>query len=155
MLNLHISHSENMLACGRILAQSTGKNAVVFLQGSLGAGKTTLVRGFLEGLGYLGSVKSPTYTLVETYILPDTVVLHWDLYRLVDPEDLELLGIRDYLEQPAWWFVEWPERFKDILPAPDLLIDFTIKGTERELSLQEYTEQGSELVRLFGILQKN
>jgi tRNA threonylcarbamoyladenosine biosynthesis protein TsaE len=95
---------------------------LVFLEGDLGAGKTTLVRGLLRGLGHHGPVRSPTYTLVETYELPGALVHHLDLYRIADPDELEFLGIRDLLDGTSLVLVEWPERGAGILPAPDLRV---------------------------------
>ena len=142
--HLKIQSSDDMLALGIKLAKSLLSDAVIFLQGPLGAGKTTLVRGFLRGMDYKGAVKSPTYTLVETYELPTTKVLHWDLYRLSHIEELELLGIRDYLHQPAWWLIEWPERFTKLLPVADLVINFKVEGATRELILEAHTPQGEK-----------
>jgi len=145
--HLKIQNSDDMLALGIKLAKLSLSNAVIFLQGPLGAGKTTFVRGFLRGMDYKGAVKSPTYTLVETYDFPASKVLHWDLYRLSHVEELELLGIRDYLHQPAWWLIEWPERFIKVLPDADLIINFKIDGTARELILEAHTPQGEKLIK--------
>ncbi len=104
------------------LAAVVSPPAVLFLEGNLGAGKTALARAFIQACGYTSHVRSPTYTLVEPY---DTVagrILHMDLYRLAEAEELEYLGIRDYLAVPAVWLVEWPERASPHLPAPDLRI---------------------------------
>lgn len=146
---IHLGDAESTVCLGRALGSELGlwcskndqKPAVVYLSGTLGAGKTTLSRGVLQFFGYQGSVKSPTYTLVEPYELADMTVFHFDLYRLGDPEELEYMGIRDYFDAPASGqrqicLVEWPERGQGVLPAPLLRIDLNAEGAARVATLR-------------------
>jgi tRNA threonylcarbamoyladenosine biosynthesis protein TsaE len=120
---------------GAELAQQLPTKCLVFLSGDLGAGKTTLVRAYLRALGFQGTVKSPTYNLVEEYDLTDRKIYHFDLYRLNDPEELEAIGIRDYLSRDAVVFVEWPERGAGVLPEPDWSICIEVEGAGRKLKM--------------------
>jgi tRNA threonylcarbamoyladenosine biosynthesis protein TsaE len=112
---------------GRLAAARPAGSAfsTIYLAGDLGAGKTTLARGFVRRAGVTGPVKSPTYTLVEVYETPTFSVVHLDLYRLLDPAELELLGLREWARPGYVWLVEWPERGTGRLPLPDLSVTLT------------------------------
>ncbi|MFM7120423.1 MAG: tRNA (adenosine(37)-N6)-threonylcarbamoyltransferase complex ATPase subunit type 1 TsaE [Gammaproteobacteria bacterium] len=123
-------------AAGRALAERLPAAALVFLHGDLGAGKTTLVRAVLRGLGYAESVKSPTYTIIETHDLGSRMVYHFDLYRIMDPDELWLIGIDDVLSSDALKLVEWPERGAGVLPVPDVELWLWAEGGGRRLEIR-------------------
>jgi tRNA threonylcarbamoyladenosine biosynthesis protein TsaE len=117
--------------------------AVVFLTGELGAGKTTLVRGFLRAQGVTALVRSPTYTLVEFYQLGELTVLHADLYRLRDPSELDELGLREWAQERSLWLIEWPERGRGHLPPPDLTLSFSVLSDAHAIDLQAHSAIGA------------
>lgn len=125
-----------MLAFGAALARRLSVNAVVFLEGDLGAGKTTLARGILRGLGFEGSVKSPTYTLVEPYEFSGIQVYHLDFYRIEDPEELEYIGLDDVFGETAIKLIEWPERAQGRLPAADVVIRIRRRDAGRVIEIE-------------------
>lgn len=143
---IHVGDAEAMEALGARIATATGGRGLVFLAGELGTGKTTLVRGALRHLGHRGAVKSPTFTLVEPYEINGRRVYHFDLYRVADPEELEFMGIRDYLAEDALCFIEWPERGAEHLPAPDLRVAIRYAGSGREVVLGAGSERGRALL---------
>jgi tRNA threonylcarbamoyladenosine biosynthesis protein TsaE len=118
----------------------------LFLEGELGAGKTTLCRGLLKAFGHSGAVKSPTYTLVEVYEFADRRIHHFDLYRLGDPEELEYMGIRDYFGPGHICVLEWPERGHGILPDADLRVKVTARGPGRRAQLSAGSGAGQSLI---------
>jgi tRNA threonylcarbamoyladenosine biosynthesis protein TsaE len=134
------------LAMARIMGACLPSRLIVFLEGQLGAGKTTLVRGLIQSLGYTGKVKSPTYGLVERYELPDRLIHHLDLYRLGHPEELEFMGIRDIIDEPGIVAIEWPERGQGMLPQADVSCHLEVLGQGRELQLVAASEAGHSWV---------
>lgn len=133
-------------AFGRRLANCLKSPCIVYLDGDLGTGKTTLVRGVLRGLGHRGSVRSPTYTLLEPYDLGALRLFHLDLYRLGDPEELEFLGLRDLLDADSVLFVEWPQRGAGVLPPADLEIRLDYSASGRVLELMPRTPAAEALL---------
>jgi tRNA threonylcarbamoyladenosine biosynthesis protein TsaE len=131
----YLGGAEATVAFGRRLAQELPTDALVFLRGHLGAGKTTLVRGILHGLGYAGAVKSPTYTLLEPYELRSRQVYHFDFYRIVDSQELDFIGIDELISSNALKLVEWPERAEGRLPEADVEIYLQQEGEGRRLEV--------------------
>ncbi|MEM9171431.1 MAG: tRNA (adenosine(37)-N6)-threonylcarbamoyltransferase complex ATPase subunit type 1 TsaE [Pseudomonadota bacterium] len=124
------------------LLASSIDDATVLLDGDLGAGKTTLVRGLLRALGVSGPVPSPTYTLMEPYECGVRRVFHLDLYRLADADELEFLGWRDLA--PSIRFVEWPQRVPRLIEAADLLLSLVPRGSGRELRITGQSATGKQ-----------
>ena len=120
---------------------------VIHLHGDLGAGKTTLVRGLMRGYGYSGAVKSPTYTIVEPYEFERCRIYHFDLYRLLDPEEVEYLGAEDYFSPANLCLVEWAEKGAGIVPTADLSIDIESDGTGRLLKCQSLSDKGAIIAK--------
>ncbi len=135
------------VAAGSAIGRALTSGAVVFLVGELGAGKTTFTRGALRALGHAGAVKSPTYTLCEPYDLANSEQFcHLDLYRLSDPEELEFLGIRDYVASGAMLFIEWPSKGEGWLPTPDLQVALVDSNNGRELTITVLTGIGEAVL---------
>jgi tRNA threonylcarbamoyladenosine biosynthesis protein TsaE len=147
---LFLDDAEATERLARALAQTAPTPAVVHLQGDLGAGKSTLARGWLRALGVTGAVRSPTYTLVERYALPAGEALHLDLYRIADGAELEFLGLDD--ADAVLWLVEWPERGGDSLPAADLRVGLVIEGAGRRCELLPMTLRGEAWLTRMGSL---
>jgi tRNA threonylcarbamoyladenosine biosynthesis protein TsaE len=131
---LYLPDEPATLILGNRISSTLSRGQVIYLHGDLGAGKTTLVRGILQGLGHVGKVKSPTYTLVEPYVISGISLYHFDLYRFVDEEEWESSGFRDYFNSQAICFVEWPEKAGKLIPQADV-----------DIALEPY-EEGRKVV---------
>ena len=169
--HLQIINEEAMTELGASLAKWVKLGTIIYLDGDLGAGKTTLVRGFLRAFGHQGAVKSPTFTIVEPYsldnnkfynynrlefnlklkddnkLITDVIkIYHFDLYRLEDPEELEYMGIRDYLDGQAIALIEWPEKGCGVLPEADVIIKIIHQNQGRKINLLPQSENGAFIV---------
>ncbi|WP_295450706.1 tRNA (adenosine(37)-N6)-threonylcarbamoyltransferase complex ATPase subunit type 1 TsaE [uncultured Thiodictyon sp.] len=145
-MDILLPDADAQTAFGARLAAVLPSQVVIYLRGDLGTGKTTLARGILRGLGHQGPARSPTYTLIEPYEIGPRRVYHLDLYRLADPEELEYLGLRDFLSDEALWLVEWPERGAGLLPAADLIIEIAYIVEGRKLTLIPKNEVSQALI---------
>lgn len=140
------------MALAARFAKNSSRDLVIFLQGDLGAGKTTFARGFLRGCGFEGIVKSPTYTLVEPYELGDgKMCYHFDFYRLINAEELEFTGARDYFDGRSTCLVEWPEKAEGFLPTPDIDCQLEYHQQGRRASFSGLTDKGRQvMLRVFA-----
>ncbi|PCK09424.1 MAG: tRNA (adenosine(37)-N6)-threonylcarbamoyltransferase complex ATPase subunit type 1 TsaE [Alteromonadaceae bacterium] len=136
--------------CGKRLGKQLLTGGVVYLLGDLGTGKTTLSRGILNACGYDGAVKSPTYTLVEPYELDELQLFHFDLYRLLDPEELEYMGVRDYFQPSHLCLVEWPCRGLGVIPQADVIVELTVADHGRTIHLSHESTRGEQLLTDFA-----
>lgn len=125
-----LADEEASLEFGRNLAQFI-ESGIIYFDGLLGAGKTTIVRGWLRGLGHSGNVKSPTYTIVESYDIGEKSILHIDLYRILDPSELEFIGLAEQISSADLVFIEWPRNGEGFVPSPDFTIEVQYKGDAR------------------------
>ena len=135
------------LELGASLAKALRGGLTLWLQGNLGAGKTTLVRGLLRGLGFAGKVKSPTYTLVEPYVISGLYLYHFDLYRFVDEEEWDAAGFRDYFNPQSVCLVEWPDKAGRLLPPADVEITLQTEGCGRIATLSTNSEDGRSCLK--------
>ena len=143
----HLADEAATLALGKGIGEILDPGLVIFLQGNLGAGKTTLARGILRGQGYDGKVKSPTYNLVEHYKSSRLYLYHFDFYRFNDPMEWEDAGFREYFNAGSVCLVEWPERAHGLLPPPDLQIFLGISEAGRNIGIQADTEAGRQCLK--------
>lgn len=126
------------------------KRLIIFLKGELGAGKTFFVRALIKSLGYSGLVKSPTYTLMETYEITPYFIYHLDLYRFQSANEIFEIGLSDEFDRPAIWLIEWSERALAFLPQPDIVCQIDIIGTHRKIQFLAKSHPGEQALRLFN-----
>ena len=148
---IELPDEQAMVQFGGSIARLIRDRLIITLQGDLGVGKTTLSRGILQGLGHSGAVKSPTYTLVEPYQLALGAVYHFDLYRLVDAEELEYMGFADYLADAQLCLIEWPEQGQGFLPMADIAIEISQPGAGRCVTLCANSAVGQQLISQLGV----
>ena len=138
---------EDEAAVADSFARAAAPPLVGYLRGDLGAGKTTFARAYVHALGYVGYVKSPSYGLLETYETGAQKVLHLDLYRIEDPEELEFLALRDLFDERTVLLIEWPDRGAGHLPAADFVLDFGETDGTRHIDCRGVTGRGRDLAR--------
>lgn len=143
MLELYLHDEAATLQLGRRLAQLIGAVGLIYICGDLGAGKTTFARGFMQGMGYCGRVKSPTYTLIEPYQVAERRVYHCDFYRIGQPQELHFIGIQEYINDQAICLIEWPERGAGVLPQPDLWLRLRVNDQGRQAVLESGSQRGT------------
>ena len=133
---------KNTLDLGENISAHLTEGLLIFLKGDLGAGKTTLARGLISGLGYVGSVKSPTYSLIEQYEFDEFTLNHFDLYRFTDPNEWLASGFQEYINSYDVTLIEWPEKSSELLPKPDLEVELLYKNESRIAHINSFTEKG-------------
>lgn len=143
----YLANEAATAALGAELAACLRPGLVVALSGDLGAGKTALVRAMLRALGYPGKVKSPTYTLVESYVISGLYLYHFDFYRFNDPDEWHEAGFREYFNENTICLVEWPEKAGGLLPVADLRISLAIRETGREVAIEAGSEKGGQCLQ--------
>jgi tRNA threonylcarbamoyladenosine biosynthesis protein TsaE len=146
---LFLADEAATLALGAALAPCVAHGVVVYLDGDLGAGKTTLVRGLLRALGHAGPVKSPTYALVEIHAVSGLNLYHFDFYRFNQPEEYLDAGLDEYFSGTGVCLVEWPERAAPYVPGPDLHIRLNVEGAGRSARVQTGSERGEQCLTSF------
>lgn len=145
MFEIEVEDETAMLRFGAQLADALGGRGAVLISGDLGAGKTTLCRGLLRQMGHEGSVKSPTFTLVEPYEIEGVCVYHFDLYRLSHPDELDYVGIDEYFSNETLCLVEWPEKAEGSLPSHDLELSIDVTGEKRNIRIGSNSQHGTRI----------
>ncbi len=153
-ITLELDDEAATLACGERFASILVAGLTIYLHGDLGAGKTTLVRGVLHGLGHVGKVKSPTYTLVEPYSIECNVkssynIYHFDLYRFMSEDEWDAAGFRDYFNAQSVCMIEWPEKAAHVLPEPDIHVRLALQNTGRKIQFSAGSALGMQCLEVF------
>lgn len=146
-LHTHLSNEEATLSFGTILSKALSPHLVLWLEGNLGSGKTTLTRGILRGLGYNGKVKSPTYTLIEPYAISRLNLYHFDFYRFTSPEEFLDAGLDEYFSGTGICIVEWPDKAQPYLPLPDIIITLSPDSGGRQIQITAESFAGRQCLR--------
>ncbi|MFQ3368536.1 MAG: tRNA threonylcarbamoyladenosine biosynthesis protein TsaE [Methylophilaceae bacterium] len=141
-LKILLFNEKNTLDLGESISAHLTEGFLIFLKGDLGAGKTTLARGLISGLGYVGSVKSPTYSLIEQYEFDIFTLNHFDLYRFTNPNEWFSSGFQEYINSHDVTLIEWPEKSSELLPKPDLEVELLYKNESRIAHINSFTEKG-------------
>ncbi len=147
MLEITVTTQTQTEKLAKALAKIIQLPFFITLSGTLGAGKTTFSRSLIQTLGHEGNVKSPTFTIVESYELQDALIYHFDLYRIADVEELELMGIRDYFEKKALVLLEWPEHGESVLPEADIHCKILLQNSQRTFRLTAQTAKGRKILQ--------
>ena len=143
-LKILLSNEKNTLDLGENISAHLAEGLLIFLKGDLGAGKTTLARGLIMGLGHTGSVKSPTYSLIEQYEFDVFTLNHFDLYRFINPNEWLASGFQEYINSYDVTLIEWPEKSAEFLPKPDLEIELLYKNESRIAYINCFTGKGNK-----------
>jgi tRNA threonylcarbamoyladenosine biosynthesis protein TsaE len=146
-ITLQLDDEAATLAFGGRFAAIMGAGLVIYLHGDLGAGKTTFARGVLHGLGHVGKVKSPTYTLVEPYSISNYNVYHFDLYRFIDVEEWDAAGFRDYFNPHSICMIEWPEKAAHVLPQSDIHVHLSLQNAGRKIQFIAGSALGTQCLK--------
>lgn len=143
---IYLASEDETRALGFELGRNILPGMTIYLTGTLGTGKTTFTRGFLEGRGYTGKVKSPTYALVEPYDVANKMIFHFDFYRINHINELSTMGLADYFSSEAICLVEWPEKAAGLLPSPDLICQFDLTLPGRTVEITAVSEKGNRIL---------
>lgn len=152
----HVRHEideAQLAAVARALASAVQSGGVIHLRGDLGAGKTTFARALISALGVESRVKSPTYSLIESYESNGLEIMHLDLYRIAHPDEMEWLGLRDHASERRLWLIEWPERGGATIPRPDLIVHLAHAGARRDLRFEAMTPFGRDWLKQPSLAQ--